>query len=232
MLSSKCKSATWICALLYRLLTLPRDWKKLTFYYFADSYINFNSLVTDLFKIYKTRIWMSAINPASFASPTLGLQAPSGIGPGAVGVSRASAAAERRQNTQQQDQQSVYTAAGQAGRNMQGAFPGAFTPDRAMAPGSGYSLQTYPWNSYVPFGAASRPGPGLGGLSYAVPGMMPNADTYTAGGFPPAVDYSARPRYPTPQANAGQHEQTGSAQGTQADWATTFQGLSLNSNPR
>lgn len=44
-----------------------RDWKKLTFYYYADTYINFNSLVTDLFKIYKTRIWMSAMNPASFA---------------------------------------------------------------------------------------------------------------------------------------------------------------------
>ncbi|MCJ1403977.1 hypothetical protein MMC11_007201 [Xylographa trunciseda] len=60
------------------------DWKKLTFYYFADSYINFNSLVTDLFKIYKTRIWMSAINPASFVTPTAGLQLPSGLGPGAV----------------------------------------------------------------------------------------------------------------------------------------------------
>ncbi|KAJ5157102.1 uncharacterized protein N7482_008202 [Penicillium canariense] len=54
------------------------DWKKLTFYYFADSYINFNSLVTDLFKIYKTRIWMSAINPASFVTPpSAGLQGPS-----------------------------------------------------------------------------------------------------------------------------------------------------------
>ncbi|OQE39166.1 hypothetical protein PENCOP_c007G03673 [Penicillium coprophilum] len=54
------------------------DWKKLTFYYFADSYINFNSLVTDLFKIYKTRIWMSAINPASFVTPpTAGLSGPS-----------------------------------------------------------------------------------------------------------------------------------------------------------
>lgn len=53
------------------------DWKKLTFYYFADSYINFNSLVTDLFKIYKTRIWMSAINPASFVTPpTPGLSGP------------------------------------------------------------------------------------------------------------------------------------------------------------
>ncbi|KAJ5403535.1 PSP1 C-terminal [Penicillium cosmopolitanum] len=53
------------------------DWKKLTFYYFADSYINFNSLVTDLFKIYKTRIWMSAINPASFVTPpSAGLPGP------------------------------------------------------------------------------------------------------------------------------------------------------------
>lgn len=47
----------------------------MTFYYFADSYINFNSLVTDLFKVYKTRIWMSAMNPASFAHPT-GLHPP------------------------------------------------------------------------------------------------------------------------------------------------------------
>ena len=62
-------------------LKYSRDWKKLTFYYFADEYINFNSLVTDLFKIYKTRIWMSAINPASFQTPVGGLQLPGGIGP-------------------------------------------------------------------------------------------------------------------------------------------------------
>ena len=49
-----------------------RDWKKLTFYYFAETYVNFNPLVTDLFKIYKTRIWMSAVNPASFAFPGIG----------------------------------------------------------------------------------------------------------------------------------------------------------------
>ncbi|RPB05447.1 hypothetical protein L873DRAFT_1662582 [Choiromyces venosus 120613-1] len=61
------------------------DWKKLTFYYFADSYINFNSLVTDLFKVYKTRIWMSAMNPASFAHPA-GLH-PSGSGPPGTGIS-------------------------------------------------------------------------------------------------------------------------------------------------
>lgn len=52
------------------------DGKKLTFYFFSNEYINFNALVTDLFKMYKTRIWMSAINPASFQTPvsTLGLK--------------------------------------------------------------------------------------------------------------------------------------------------------------
>lgn len=49
------------------------DGKKLTFYFFSTEYINFNSLVTDLFKMYKTRIWMSAINPASFQSPVSSL---------------------------------------------------------------------------------------------------------------------------------------------------------------
>ena len=67
-------------------LRFLRDWKKLTFYYFADEYINFNSLVTDLFKIYKTRIWMSAINPASFQTPAGGLQLPGGIAPSAFGA--------------------------------------------------------------------------------------------------------------------------------------------------
>ncbi|KAF2091972.1 PSP1-domain-containing protein, partial [Saccharata proteae CBS 121410] len=38
------------------------DYHKLTFFYFAEAYINFNSLVTELFKIYKARIWMSAVN--------------------------------------------------------------------------------------------------------------------------------------------------------------------------
>ncbi|KOS22112.1 Uncharacterized protein ESCO_001909 [Escovopsis weberi] len=46
------------------------DWKKLTFYYFADSYINFNSLVTDLFKIYKTRIWIINISNTSTTRST------------------------------------------------------------------------------------------------------------------------------------------------------------------
>ncbi|KAF2493376.1 hypothetical protein BU16DRAFT_78349 [Lophium mytilinum] len=72
------------------------DYKKLTFYYYADAYINFNELVTDLFKVYKTRIWMSAVNPASFAS-AIGttIPPPSAIGPGAIGSKSARSTAPR-----------------------------------------------------------------------------------------------------------------------------------------
>ena len=45
---------------------MDRDYKKLTFYFYAEQYINFNDLVTELFKIWKLRIWLSAVNPASY----------------------------------------------------------------------------------------------------------------------------------------------------------------------
>jgi hypothetical protein len=62
------------------------DYHKLTYYYFAESYVNFNELVTDLFKQYKVRIWMSAINPASVVNPggSMPVQPPSAVGPGAI----------------------------------------------------------------------------------------------------------------------------------------------------
>lgn len=41
------------------------DRRKLTFYFVADRRIDFRELVRDLFKIYKTRIWMCAVNPAA-----------------------------------------------------------------------------------------------------------------------------------------------------------------------
>ena len=58
------------------------DWKKLTFYFYAPDYVNFNPLVTELYKIYKVRIWMSAINPSTY--PTPANKPPSLIGPGAM----------------------------------------------------------------------------------------------------------------------------------------------------
>lgn len=41
---------------------LCRDRRKLTFYFVSDRRIDFRDLVRELFKIYKTRIWMCAVN--------------------------------------------------------------------------------------------------------------------------------------------------------------------------
>ena len=164
---------------------------------------------------------MSAINPASFASPTLGLQAPSGIGPGAVDAGRGASTADRRQ-TAQQETQAVYSGAGQAPRGAPAAFPASFAVDRAAAPGLGYSIPNY-YSPYAAFGSAARPG----ALPYA-PGMMPNMDSY-AGAFQQAADFPGRTRFPTPPQPANsQHDQGVAPLGAQSDWTGAFQGLSLN----
>lgn len=198
----------------------------MTFYYFADSYINFNSLVTDLFKIYKTRIWMSAINPASFASQPLGLQAPSGIGPGAVGVGRGGANSDRRQNTQSEPQ---------ATRSFQpsaAAFPQQFAVDRPAMPTAGYAAASgYQYAPYNAFANAGRPVTVTGtGLPYAT-AIVPTVDSYSASFHPGVVDYaSMRARLPTPQSGgAGQHDQGVSPLVSSGDMTAAFQGLSLNS---
>jgi hypothetical protein len=74
-------------------LTISSDYHKLTYYYYAETYVNFNELVTDLFKQYKVRIWMSAINPASCVNPAgnMQVQPPSAVGPGAIMHSNANA---------------------------------------------------------------------------------------------------------------------------------------------
>lgn len=199
------------------------DWKKLTFYYFADSYINFNSLVTDLFKIYKTRIWMSAINPASFASPTLGLQAPSGIGPGAVGVGRGTGGSERRQNPQPEPQ-SAFSGPPSSGRGFQGSsFPQSYANDRAVVQSSSYQQPSYPYGGSGyggTFANMSR-----GGSAY-LPSMVQTLDSYQGGAFSQPSDYGAmRARYPGGQ---GQMP-TDSGMPAQSEWVGQFQGLSLNS---
>lgn len=198
------------------------DWKKLTFYYFADSYINFNSLVTDLFKIYKTRIWMSAINPASFASPSLGLPAPSGIGPGAV-VNRGLATAGRRQDNQQEGQ-NAFSAPGQADRAVRPAFTMPFA-ERAVAPNQNYPATNFPYN---PYSAFANPAARAGAMPYA-PGLVQGVDAY-ANAFPQGGDFAGRGRFPPPQSTTpAAQDQAVPALGPQADWVGSFQGLSLNS---
>lgn len=115
-----------------------RDWKKLTFYYFADEYINFNSLVTDLFKIYKTRIWMSAINPASFQTPLGGLQIPGGVG--ATGPNTFNMDLEQYPNRRPQRQHPMSTPAGVV-QPIPGAFDHAWNSNRDSNAINGMAFQ-------------------------------------------------------------------------------------------
>lgn len=201
------------------LMCVLRDWKKLTFYYFADSYINFNSLVTDLFKIYKTRIWMSAINPASFASPSLALLTPSGVGPGAIGVStRGAPSTERRQNQQQEPQQPTFSTSSPTTQPFQGALVSPFGSERAA---SSFPQNNYSYN-YSGFGSVPRP-VGASHTSTATPTTESYSTAFPSG------DYQLRSRaFPPPQSGTPQQEPSVSPLTTQGDWIGSFQGLSLN----
>ena len=83
MLSSK---RTYFCTCPKVIANRHRDHHKITFFYYAEHYVNFNPLVADLFKHYKIRIWMSAVNPASVINPAglMQIPPPSAIGPGAI----------------------------------------------------------------------------------------------------------------------------------------------------
>lgn len=99
---------------------------------------------------------MSAINPASFASPTLGIQAPSGIGPGAVGAGRAPGSGERRQQSHQAQEQSsqAFGQAPQVARGFRPAFSQPFGGDRQVPPASAYPAANYAFGGGGAFGNA------------------------------------------------------------------------------
>ncbi|KAJ5719156.1 hypothetical protein N7493_007611 [Penicillium malachiteum] len=166
------------------------DWKKLTFYYFADSYINFNSLVTDLFKIYKTRIWMSAINPASFVTPpSAGLSGPGGM------------------------PNPLYSQESPGERRHQERAYGArdVDPSREMQNPVGM-LRTAFTDTYQPFSQSSR----------QLDGGQPDPFApYSPTSFGP-LETGFSDYHHSGSPNARVH----SAQG---EWASRFQGLSLNS---
>ena len=179
---------------------------------------------------------MSAINPASFASPTLGLQAPSGIGPGAVGVGRGSVGAERRETRpqqepqqqqpqqQQQQQPTSYSGPGaSAGRGFPSSFNQGFA-ERVVPTASGYPQQGYPYSQY----AAFNNGPRSSNLPYMA-GVMPGMESYQPGFSQPGEFAPPRARFPNPQAGNGAHDQGLPPMAAQADWVGTFQGLSLSS---
>ena len=166
---------------------------------------------------------MSAINPASFASPSLGLQAPSGIGPGAVGVSR-NAQSERRP---QQSEPSTY-----GGPPPSRGYPGIFaqplasTLDRNAMPPPAFHPSGYTYG-YSPFGATPR-------NATVSPGGYAPMDPFPA--FPASSEYQGLPaRFPsphgaTPTHDAGDYSRPGNGLSTPSEnWISSFQGLSMNS---
>ena len=182
---------------------------------------------------------MSAINPASFASPSLGLQAPSGVGPGAVGVGRNQQAdRQRQQQDQQQQQQQQQQAFGSPQPNRGysgGGFPPPFAPaDRPAIPSNGFSPTAYGYG-YSPFNASPRSAGGGGSSAiggYGVPIMD------TLGAFPAAIDYQGLPgRFPSPHGGGAGRPVDGAEYGRQPAalgspneaWISSFQGLSMNS---
>ncbi|KIV77402.1 hypothetical protein PV11_09199 [Exophiala sideris] len=186
------------------------DSKKLTFYYFADSYINFNHLVTDLFKIYKTRIWMSAINPASFQTPTASL----GITP----VYNATPGDERQSRRQQQPQQTR----GPGPQQITTPFGDTFEIDRNFNNQS-QAMRTPYYNQYQDV-AADPAGLQRGVASYGptMPGQMDPFMSFYGQPYPAALNPSA-PNFATSRPDYR------SRNGNQQDWMGQFQGLSLGS---
>jgi hypothetical protein len=170
---------------------------------------------------------MSAINPASFASPSLGFQAPSGIGPGAVGVSSRPAQMERRS----QQEQPPYNNLAQTNRGYQSGPTGNFSNahDRSHLQSSGFQQPSFAYG-YSTFAAAPRSATvSLGGY---VPNLLPQIDPFST--FAPPDFQSMPARFPSPH-SVGLSRETSefSRQGTghpttNDSWMNSFQGLSLN----
>jgi hypothetical protein len=215
-------------------LMIDRDGKKLTFYYFADTYINFNSLVTDLFKVYKTRIWMSAINPASFQTPTSSLGIQPAFGGHAhghshgLGAGRDSPAGRRRQYGGQAQQQP------QALMGM--GFGDSFDHDRFTDHNNTMGMRNSFMNQYTPFPPTGMPqvGPGMAPFGAQAQDPMDGFGQYSM--YSQTQYGMLNPTAPTfsasgPMRGALGSRGAGSGQGGSPanDWTSRFQGLSLNS---
>ncbi|KIW22671.1 hypothetical protein, variant [Cladophialophora immunda] len=189
------------------------DSKKLTFYYFADNYINFNHLVTDLFKIYKTRIWMSAINPASFQTPTasLGIQPVYSTAPGD----------ERHRRRQQQAQQPSAL----SHQAVTTPFGDTFDADRNFNNHQSQGMRNAFYNQFQDVGP---------GAQQLQPGVSPYAQNMQ-GQMDPFMSFYGQP-FPALNPNAPNFASSrpdfrGRAPNPPGDvnWMGRFQGLSLGS---
>lgn len=162
---------------------------------------------------------MSAINPASFASPSLGLQAPSGIGPGAVGVTRNPHLPERRHPQPPEPSAYGHPPAGR-GFSYGQQFPPSVL-ERGPLPPTQFSPSAYTYG-YSAFGAPRNVGISPGGY-------LP-MDQF--GGYPPGVEYQqslpgSHSNAPTRESNDFSRSST--TMGASGEgWVNSFQGLSMN----
>jgi hypothetical protein len=168
--------------------------------------------VTDLFKIYKTRIWMSAINPASFVTPTASLSIPHSFG--VHGIGGESPSGRRRQH----------------GLNMSQPSPTLFE-DTTNGPqgylsSQGSTLRNTYFNPYQSLGTGIQQ-PDSNMSSYQ-PMMQQSAERFT-----PYLNSPYHMLNPTASSFATSHGNSGRtgrpSQSTAPDWTTNFQGLSLGS---
>lgn len=178
---------------------------------------------------------MSAINPASFAAPSAGLQAPSGVGPGAVGVRNV---VPDRRLQQQQDQAQQYGNNRNYGAGYGQSFPAA-PVSQALVPQP--QQQMYPTASneftygYTPFAAAPRSMNPMGSMNGPMasfnPGMMQqHMDPFSSPGFVTPPNYQQNTvRYPSPHGGMLQDDYGRQSNVGGEGWMSSFQGLSLNS---
>lgn len=155
---------------------------------------------------------MSAINPASFVTPTAGLQPP-GAAPAGIGYGPE---ADRRRQ----------------GYGPPGPSPGNFaeTADAGRDIGQAGGVRSPYVDPYQAFGQAGRGQSGLGLTGFSS-GLQPQADPFSSypsgnyGGMESGIgDYGAQNA-----AGAGGLRQTHQTHPAQGDWVHNFQGLSLNS---
>lgn len=174
--------------------------------------------------MYKTRIWMSAINPASFASPSLGLQPPSGIGPGAIGAGRVTQG-ERRS----QPEQSYGLT--QTSRGYQGAFNQPFTSslERATMPPTAFQPSGYTYG-YSPFGAAPR-NAAVSSSGYPPGTVDPFTTLSTSADYKSlSTDFPSHSHSSTPNHDGNEYSgrQSSGLGSPNEGWISSFQGLSMN----
>ena len=163
---------------------------------------------------------MSAINPASFASPSLGLQAPSGVGPGAVGTTR-NTTSERRP----QSQEYSATAPNVGSR----PYSGFVQPFTASADRGSMLPMPFQSSSYA-YGLPQFTAPRVAGAGYG--SGLPHVDSFL--GYTSTPDFHGTPsRFAPPHVQSPdriEYGQIGTAHTTEHDaWLNSLQGLSLGS---